>query len=82
MIFAQCNGTIKLEQITIVKKEVEKPVVAVSTKLYHTLKVHDSIHKTVSYTEGERGDDLQNLPPITAHVAAVVLAPTGEYQTS
>lgn len=38
MIFAQCKGTIKLEQITVVKKEVEKTV-------------GDSIHHTVSYTE-------------------------------
>lgn len=81
MIFAQCNGTIKLEQILIAKEEVEKAVVAVSTTMYHTLKVHDSIHKTVSYTGGERGGDLQNLPLITAHTAAVVLAPMGEYET-
>lgn len=77
MIFAQCNGTIKLEQIKIVKEEVEMTVLGDSIHHSHALEVCDSIHQTVSYTQDERDNDLQNLPLGTAHVTAV-----GEYQTA
>lgn len=38
------------------------------------------MHQTVSYTEGERDNGLQNLPPMTAHALAVILTQI-EYQT-
>lgn len=46
MIFAQYNGTIKLEQITVVGKEVEKTI-------------DDNIHQSVSCTEGKMDVCLQ-----------------------
>lgn len=52
MIFAQYDGTIKLEQITVAREKVEKTM-------------GDSIHQSVSCPEGEMGDDLQTYVPLT-----------------